>query len=211
MKSLTLRDENGRFYYGWWIVLTAAILCGLVYSGIVSVTGVFLLPVTESLNLPVAGYSFYLTIMSIMNIITLLVISKFLNERTIKKIMVAAGVLGIISFVGFAMAKSLLFFYIFAIPQGFCFGAFTMTPCQTLVSNWFGKKQEGGRSVFFTQLGMSILTVGLMNLLNFVIQIWMEDRICDSSRCCSRVRINRSESRHMESGTKRVNQAGWRF
>lgn len=168
MKSLTLRDENGRFYYGWWIVLTAAILCGLVYSGIVSVTGVFLLPVTESLNLPVAGYSFYLTIMSITNIITLLVISKFLNERTIKKIMVAAGVLGIISFVGFAMAKSLLFFYIFAIPQGFCFGAFTMTPCQTLVSNWFGEKARG-RAISIFLAGMSILTVGLMNLLNFVI------------------------------------------
>lgn len=168
MKSFTLRDENGKFYYGWWIVIAAAILCGLVYSGIVSVTGVFLMPVTTDLQLPVAGYSFYITIMSITNIITLLVISRFLNERTIKKIMLAAGILGIISFIGFAMAKSLLWFYVFAVPQGFCFGAFTMTPCQTLVSNWFGEKTRG-RAMSIFLAGMSIVTVGLMNLLNFVI------------------------------------------
>lgn len=168
MKSFTLRDENGKFYYGWWIVIAAAILCGLVYSGIVSVTGVFLMPVTTDLQLPVAGYSFYITIMSITNIITLLVISRFLNERTIKKIMLAAGILGIISFIGFAIAKSLLWFYVFAVPQGFCFGAFTMTPCQTLVSNWFGEKTRG-RAMSIFLAGMSIITVGLMNLLNFVI------------------------------------------
>ncbi|MDO4544993.1 MAG: MFS transporter [Bacillota bacterium] len=168
MKTLTLRDENGKFYYGWWIVIVAAIFCGLVYSGIVSVTGIFLLPVTESLQLPIAGYSFYITIMSITNIITLLFISKYLNEKNIKKIMVIAGLLGIVSFIGFAMANSLMFFYIFAIPQGFCFGAFTMTPCQILVSNWFGEKARG-RAMSIFLAGMSIITVGLMNLLNYAV------------------------------------------
>ncbi|MCQ4636203.1 MFS transporter [Anaerovorax odorimutans] len=168
MKSFTFRDENGKFYFGWWIVLAAAIFCGLVYSGIVSVTGVFLMPVTQSLGLPVAGYSFYITIMSLTNIVTLLFISKYLNERNIKKIMIVAGILGIVSFIGFAMAKSLMWFYIFAIPQGFCFGAFTMTPCQILVSNWFGEKARGRAMSIFLAI-MSIITVILMNALNYVI------------------------------------------
>lgn len=43
-----------------------------------------------------------------------------------------------------------------------------MTPCQTLVSNWFGEKARG-RAISIFLAGMSILTVGLMNLLNFVI------------------------------------------
>ena len=79
---INLKDENGKFYYGWVIVLVAGLLCGLVYSGIVSVTGIFLLPVTMELELPIGGYSFYLTIMSIANMLTLLVISKFLNENS---------------------------------------------------------------------------------------------------------------------------------
>lgn len=168
MKSFTFRDENGKFYFGWWIVLAAAIFCGLVYSGIVSVTGVFLMPVTADLGLPVAGYSFYITIMSLTNIVTLLFISKYLNEKNIKKIMIVAGLLGIVSFIGFAMAKSLMWFYIFAVPQGFCFGAFTMTPCQILVSNWFGEKTRGRAMSIFLAL-MSIITVILMNSLNYVI------------------------------------------
>ena len=81
MKNFSLKDETGKIYYGWYIVLTAAIICGLVYSGIVSVTGVFLLPVTASLKLPIGGYSFYMTIMSLTQIVTLLSISKFLTAN----------------------------------------------------------------------------------------------------------------------------------
>lgn len=168
MKSFTLKDENGKFYYGWVIVLVAGLLCGLVYSGIVSVTGIFLLPVTTELGLPIAGYSFYITIMSIFNMLTLFVISKFLNEKNIKKIMIAAAVCGVISFIGFAMAKSLMWFYLFAVPQGFCMAAFTMTPSQILVSNWFGEKVRGRAMSIFLAI-MSIITVILMNVLNRVV------------------------------------------
>ena len=34
MKNFSLKDENGKIYYGWWIVLVAALICGLEYSGI---------------------------------------------------------------------------------------------------------------------------------------------------------------------------------
>ncbi|NBI62796.1 MFS transporter [Clostridiales bacterium] len=165
MKSFSLKDENGKIYYGWWVVLAAALICGLVYSGIVSVTGVFLIPVTTDLGLRIGNYSLYLTIMSLTNIVTLLFVSRALTAKNIKKIMAVAAAAGIISFIGFSMAKSLMWFYLFAIPQGFCFGAFTMTPCQILVSNWFGDKTRGKAMSFFLT-GMSLVTVVLMNVLN---------------------------------------------
>lgn len=168
MKSFTLKDENGKFYYGWIIVLVAGLLNGLVYSGIVSVTGIFLLPVTGELGLSVAGFSLYITIMSICNMITLFIISKHLNEKNIKKIMIAAAICGTVSFIGFAMAKSVMWFYIFAVPQGFCMAAFTMTPAQILVSNWFGEKVRGRAMSIFLAI-MSIITVILMNVLNRVV------------------------------------------
>lgn len=168
MKSFSFKDENGKFYYGWWIVITGAIITGLVYSGIVSVTGVFMLPVTQDLGLSVAAYSFYLTIMSITGIITLAIVSKFLDEKRIKKIMIAAGIIGVISFIGFASAKSLTMFYIFAVPQGFCFAAMTMTPCQLLVSNWFGEKAKG-RAISLLLTGMTLVYIAELNILNLVI------------------------------------------
>ena len=168
MKSFSFKDENGKFYYGWWIVIAAAIITGLVYSGIVSVTGVFMLPVTEDLGLSIAAYSLYLTIMSITGIITLAIISKFLDEKRIKIIMIVAGIIGVISFIGFATAKSLWTFYIFAVPQGFCFAGMTMTPCQLLVSNWFGEKAKG-RAISLFLTGMTLVYLLELNVLNRIV------------------------------------------
>ena len=168
MKSFSFKDENGKFYYGWWIVLAASIVTGFVYSGIVSVTGAFMLPVTQDLGLSVTAYSFYLTISSITGIVTLALISKYLNERHIKKIMIIAGLIGVISFLGFAMAQNVWMFYIFSIPQGFCFAAMTMTPCQLLVSNWFGEKAKG-RAIAAMLTIMNLIYIGELNLLNLII------------------------------------------
>lgn len=168
MKSFSFKDENGRFYYGWWIVIAAAIITGLVYSAIVSVTGVFMLPVTEDLGLSVAAYSLYLTVMSVTGIVTLAIISKFLNEKHIKKIMIIAGIIGVISFIGFAAAKNVWMFYIFAVPQGFCFAAMTMTPCQLLVSNWFGEKAKG-RAISLFLTGMTLVYLLEFNILSKVV------------------------------------------
>ena len=139
MKGFSFKDENGKIYYGWWIVLTAAVVTGFVYSGIVSATGAFMLPVTQDLGLSVAAYSLYLTIMSLTSILTLVIVSKHMDRKNIKKLMITAGIIGIISFAGFAFAQNLWMFYMFAVPQGFCFAAMTMTPCQLLVSYWFGE------------------------------------------------------------------------
>lgn len=168
MKSFSFKDENGRFYYGWWIVIAAAIITGLVYSAIVSVTGVFMLPVTEDLGLSVAAYSLYLTVMSVTGIITLAVISKFLNEKHIKKIMIIAGIIGVISFIGFAASQNVWMFYVFAVPQGFCFAAMTMTPCQLLVSNWFGEKAKG-RAISLFLTGMTLVYLLEFNILSRVV------------------------------------------
>jgi MFS family permease len=168
MKSFSFKDENGKFYYGWWIVIAATIITGFVYSGIVSVTGVFMLPVTQDLGLSVAAYSLYLTVMSITNIITLILISKHFTQNNIKKIMIIAGILGVLSFIGFAMAQNVWMFYVFAVPQGFCFAAMTMTPCQLLVSNWFGEKAKG-RAISFFLTGMTLVYILELNVLNVVI------------------------------------------
>ena len=82
--------------------------------------------------------------------------------------MIIAGIAGIISFIGFGMANSLTMFYIFAIPQGFCFTAMTMTPCELLVSNWFGAKAKGrAMSLFLT--AMTLVFVVELNVLQRVV------------------------------------------
>lgn len=168
MKSIALKDENGKLYYSWIIVILAGIITGLVYNGIVSTTGVMMLPVLEEMGFNAAGFSLYLTIMSVTGILTLLVVQRFFTKENIKKLMIIAGIAGVISFIGFGMAQSLTMFYIFAIPQGFCFTAMTMTPCQLLVSNWFGAKAKG-RAISLFLTGMTLVYVVQLNLLQKVV------------------------------------------
>lgn len=168
MKAFGLKDENGKLYYGWTIVVMAGLITGLVYNGIVSTTGVMMLPVLTEMQFNPASFSLYLTIMSITGILTLLVIQRFFTKENIKKIMIIAGIAGVISFIGFGMANSLTMFYIFAIPQGFCFTAMTMTPCELLVSNWFGAKAKGrAMSLFLT--AMTLVFVVELNVLQRVV------------------------------------------
>lgn len=168
MKAFSLKDENGKLYYGWVIAVLAAIITGLVYNGIVSTTGVMMLPVITEMAFEPPAFSLYLTIMSITGIITLLLVQRFFTKQNIKKIMLIAGICGVVSFIGFAMANNITMFYIFSIPQGFCFTAMTMTPCQLLVSNWFGTKAKGrAMSIFLT--GMTLVYVGELNILQKVV------------------------------------------
>ena len=162
------KDENGKFYYGWWIVLLSAILCIFGYSGIVSVTGVFLLPVTADMGFSIGEFSLYISTLSITNIVVLALISKHFNENSIKKITIIAAVIGALSFVGFSFATQLWHFYILSIPMGFCFSSISMTPSMLLISNWFGVKLRGKAMSIFLAI-MAVGTSALISIMNAVI------------------------------------------
>lgn len=166
--KMKLRDENGKIYFGYYILIMSSLIGTLIYNGIISTSGIFMLPVTTELGIPVGSFSMYISILSVANIITLYLISRKLNPGNLKKIMLVTGALGVLSFVGFAFATQLWHFYVLSILQGICFGACTMTPCTILVNNWFGSAVRG-RAMSFYIAGISLLGMAMMNVMNFVI------------------------------------------
>lgn len=167
-KSFSLYGENGKLYYGWIIVIAGGLITGFVYNGIVSTTGVMMLPVMTDMQFDPAAFSLYLTIMSVTGIATLLCVQKLFSEKFLKPLMLIAGIAVVISFIGFSMAKSLMWFYIFAIPQGFGFTAMTMTPCELIVSNWFGAKAKG-RAISLMLTLMTLVLLAELNVLQKVV------------------------------------------
>lgn len=168
MNKLKLRDENGKIYYGWYILILSALVGTFIYNGIISTTGIFLLPVTEDLELSMGGFSLYVSILSVMNILTLFVFSSKINKFNIKKIMIITALIGALSYVGFALSTSLWHFYVLAVPMGICFGACTMTPCTILVSNWFGPKVRG-KAMSFYMAAVSLIGMGFVNCINYIV------------------------------------------
>lgn len=163
--KMRLRDENGKIYFGWYIIIMASLIGTLIYNGIISTSGYFMVPVTTELQIPVGAFSLYISILSVANIITLYIVSKIVNKNNIKKIMLITGTLGVLSFVGFAFSSQVWHFYALSILQGICFAACTATPCTILVSNWFGPAVRG-RAMSIYIGGISLLGMVVVNILN---------------------------------------------
>lgn len=161
--KIELKDENGRFYFGWYVVIMGFILMIFGYSCIVSVSGVFTLPVTEELGLQIGDFVVWMTIQSLASIVVLLIIQKNMTKKMIKPIMIISAVCGAIGMFGFSRSTELWHFYLFAVLLGICMSGLTSTPCTVLVTNWFGPKVRGvALSLVFggTSLGcMAVLPV----------------------------------------------------
>lgn len=168
MNKLKLRDENGKVYYGWYILIMCTLIGTFIYNGIISVTGIFLLPVTEDLGLSMGSFSLYVSILSVINILTLFVFSSKIKKSNIKKVMIITALIGGLSYIGFALSVSVWNFYVLAVPMGICFGACTMTPCTILVSNWFGPKVRG-KAMSFYMAAMSLIGMVFVNVVNYIV------------------------------------------
>lgn len=160
-KESMWRDENGRFYYGWWIVLVTSILCMFSYCGIISVASLFVLSVPQDIGSTIGQFSMHQTILSFASMGALAIATRFFTQKYLKKTVVISMLIGVIGFFGFAAAHSIGQVFGFAIAFGICFGLATMTPCQILISNWFGEKYRAkAMSVW-----LSLITVGPSGLV----------------------------------------------
>lgn len=156
-------------YYGWTIVALGFILTTCQYACIISVTGVFLLPVTNDLGFSIGEFSQYIMILSISAMVSLFTCRRFMTEAFMKRLLVVASAVGACTFALFSAASELWQFYLLAIPMGFTFGCGGITPIAILVNNWFGPQKKG----FALALALSGTTVGGMLailLLNNVVQ-----------------------------------------
>lgn len=168
MGNVKLKDENGKIYFGWFIIIMGLMLMAFGYSCAVSIAGVFVLPVTQELGIQIGDFVIWTSILSLTSIVYLTVASKFYNEKTIKPIMICCAVLGAVGFFGFSRAALLWHFYIFAVPMGICFGGLTATPASVLVNNWFGPKCRGlAMALVFS--GTSVVCMGLIPLVNYIV------------------------------------------
>lgn len=168
MKKIQLKGENGKIYFGWYIVIMGLLLMAIGYSCAVSIAGVFILPVTTELNIQIGDFVVWTTIMSVVSMLYLAIASKYYNAKTIKPIMVACAVLGAVGFFGFSRAEAVWHFYLFAVPMGICFGGLTATPASVLVNNWFGPRCRGvAQALVFS--GTSVICMGLIPLANYIV------------------------------------------
>ena len=151
--------QNGRFYYGWVMVFIGFLLMVFAYVGSISITSVFVVPVTESLDIDRSTFMLYQTILTVGSVVVTGYFGKRMARGNIKIIMFLSAISAVIGYVLFANAQSIAFFYIGAILIGVGFANCTVLPISIIINNWFGGKIRG------TVMGFSFIGSGIGGLI----------------------------------------------
>ncbi|MCB6367432.1 hypothetical protein LI291_14755, partial [Intestinibacillus massiliensis] len=67
MNKVGLR-QNGRFYYGWVLMIVGFLMMSIAYTGCISITSVFVIPVTEAFGVDRGSFLLYQTILLLVSI-----------------------------------------------------------------------------------------------------------------------------------------------
>ncbi len=169
MKSISLK-QDGRLYYGWLVVFLGFLLMTFAYVGFVSLTSVFVLPVTEEMGFERGDFMTYLVLLSLTCIVSSPFIGKkMVKGKNIKLYLTAACLVGAIGYFGFSRSNNLSSFYIFAILLGLGFAGTAPMPVSLMINCWFGGKVRG-TATGFAFIGSGLGGMILAPVLNAVIQ-----------------------------------------
>ncbi|MCB6993443.1 MFS transporter [bacterium 210820-DFI.6.37] len=158
MKDIQLK-QNGRFFYGWVIVFLGFILMTFAYVGFLSLTSVFVLPVTEDLGFERGDWMTYMVILSLACVVCSPFLGRLMGKGHMRLWIAAACLLGFFGYLGFSRAHSLTTFYLFAVLLGLGYAGTVPMPVSIMINKWFGGKIRG------TATGLAFVGSGLGGMI----------------------------------------------
>lgn len=162
-----MQNEN-KMFYGWKIVAVGFIIMSLVYS-MASVTGVFLIPVTESLKISRAQFSLCSIFAAGGFVAGSAVMGKMFRKYKIKNVMIVGCAVICTDLLMKSFATQLWQLCICDLLLGIAYAAASVIPIPLLINNWFGVRKRGlanSLALAGSGLGAMVMTV----ILNAVIQ-----------------------------------------
>lgn len=160
--------QNGRFYYGWIMMVVGFLMMVLAYVGSISITSVFVIPVTEAFGIDRSVFLLYQTILTVVSVFVSGYFGKRMARGNIKLIMAGSALMSILGYILFANAQSVVWFYLGAVLLGIGFANCTVLPMSIILNNWFGGKVKG-TVMGFTFVGSGIGGLLILPRLNEVI------------------------------------------
>lgn len=145
---------DGRFYYGWIILVCAAMPMFINVTIKGNCAPLFMEMITEELNISRTAYTQTNTIMTVSMMIASLFIGKIFRMYPIKWVFFGTSLLTTVTWLFMSRATSLTQLLIISAIQGIGWAGNTSLSTSLMVGNWFGPKIKG------TALSISMLTSG---------------------------------------------------
>ena len=132
-----------KIYPGWWIVLTGVVLMGMVYAPMLTLPGVFTVPVTGDFGISRTTFNLHISICSLSSTVAAVVGGKAFDKYSPRALMSFFAVLTGLCFGAYSFATNVYHFYVISAVFGFAGRFLSFVPVSILVTNWFGPRLKG--------------------------------------------------------------------
>lgn len=141
VKDLFIVD--GRFYYGWIILLLAMMPMGISYVTKTNCASLFLEPLTTELNITRTAYTQTNTVMTVVMLITSIFIGDIFRRFPTKWVLGGCSALAALCYVLMSRSTALWQLLVLSGIQGIAWAGNTSLCTSIMVTNWFGPKIKG--------------------------------------------------------------------
>ncbi len=146
MKNNTLKH--------WGVLTAASLMMGSAFGINININGVFLAPLAEQLQRPMADISFFITLISMGLAFASFVITPIFERFQFKQIVTIATIISASAMALMGFASKIWMLYILAAIRGFSAAFFGPVASQYLINNWFHEKHGMATSIVFSSAGI---------------------------------------------------------
>lgn len=166
--SKNILKVEGRFYYGWVMLVCGFMTMFICYVIKANCTSLFYTPICEELGVTRTAYTQTNTVLTVTMLIASAFIGKIYNKFQVKYVLSASVALTCLCYLGMSQATSIGQFYLLSAVQGIGWAGATNLPVNIMVSNWFGPKVKG-TAMSIGMLGSGAGALVWVNLISGII------------------------------------------
>ncbi|MBA2526287.1 MAG: MFS transporter [Pyrinomonadaceae bacterium] len=164
-----IRQESGRIFYGWWVVLVAGIGLFMGYGAVISFTfGVFSNPLSQEFRWNRTEISLAYSLSLIVYCFATPILGRLIDRLGARKIIIPSVLIFGLSLISFQfLAGNLWHFYAVYIVMGLVGGGNSLVPYSGVISHWFDKKR--GLALGLAAIGVGSSTFVMPSLAHTLI------------------------------------------
>lgn len=160
--------KSSKIFYGWWIVLGAAIMLAVLGPAAVAVANVYQAPVVAEFGITNSQFAISNSFVLCMGIFLSPFVSKRLAEGNFKRNYMVSLLIYAFAYMGYGFAQNMIVFYLLSFLVGYGSLGTTVLPATMLISNWFIEKR--GLAVSLALSGLGVGGVVFSQFVTFFIE-----------------------------------------
>ena len=141
MGNTTNLKNEGKFFYGWWIVIGCTVIMAVLFAAIINTFSLYVLPVTTGLNIDRSEFTYLYSIMTFASMIGNPIFGMLVKKMKIRVMVTGSVLLAFLGELMLSQANGLGMIYLAGVILGIALSGGATIPVSVLITNWFEEKR----------------------------------------------------------------------